>query len=91
MNGELRLNLPMITDNDKFFQKHYITRTLFIIIQIIGKNKKLGKYTFFRTNETYSTCQHVAIAASKHQWFYNTSNWSGYICLVKNLNTNSAA
>ena len=27
MNGELRLNLPMITDNDKFFQKHYITRT----------------------------------------------------------------
>lgn len=36
MNGELRLNLPMITDNDKFFQKHYITRTLFIIIQIIG-------------------------------------------------------
>lgn len=46
MNGELRLNLPMITDNDKFFQKHYITRTLFIIIQIIGKNKKLKKYTF---------------------------------------------
>lgn len=39
MNGELRLNLPMITDNDKFFQKHYITRTLFIIIQIIGKTK----------------------------------------------------
>lgn len=36
MNGELRLNLP---DNDKFFQKHYITRTLFIIIQIIGKTK----------------------------------------------------
>lgn len=36
MNGELRLNLPMITDNDKFFQKHYITHTLFIIIQIIG-------------------------------------------------------
>ena len=33
------LNLPMITDNDKFFQKHYITRTLFIIIQIIGKTK----------------------------------------------------
>lgn len=40
MNGELRLNLPMITDNDKFFQKHYITRTLFIIIQIIGKKTK---------------------------------------------------
>lgn len=40
MNGELRLNLPMITDNDKFFQKHYITRTLFIIIQIIGKTKR---------------------------------------------------
>ena len=26
-------------DNDKSFQKHYITRTLFIIIQIIGKTK----------------------------------------------------
>ena len=26
------------------------------------KNEKPGKYTFFRTNETYSTCQHVAIA-----------------------------
>lgn len=39
MNGELRLNLPMITDNDKFFQKHYITHTIFIIIQIIGKTK----------------------------------------------------
>ena len=25
------------------------------------KNEKPGKYTFFRTNETYSTCQHVAI------------------------------
>ena len=50
-----------------------------------GKNEKPGKYTFFRTNETYSTCQHVAIATSKHQWFYNTSNWSGYICLVKKL------
>lgn len=36
MNGELRLNLPMITDNDKFLQKHHITSTLFIIIQIIG-------------------------------------------------------
>lgn len=25
--------------NDKFFQKHHIARTLFIIIQIIGKTK----------------------------------------------------
>lgn len=47
------------------------------------KSEKPGKYTFFRTNETYSTCQHVAIETSKHQRFYNTSNWSGYICLVK--------
>lgn len=47
MNGELRLNLPMITDNDKFFQKHYITRTLFIIIQIIGKKQKTGKIYLF--------------------------------------------
>lgn len=46
MNGELRLNLPMITDNDKFFQKHYITRTLFIIIQIIGKTKSWKKQPF---------------------------------------------
>ena len=59
-NGELRLNLPMITDNDKFFQKHHITRTLFIIIQIIGKTKSWKNTPFFRTNETYSTCQHVA-------------------------------
>lgn len=47
MNGELRLNLPMITDNDKFFQKHYITRTLFIIIQIIGKKQKAEKIHLF--------------------------------------------
>lgn len=46
MNGELRLNLPMITDNDKFFQKHYITRTLFIIIQIIGKTKSWENIPF---------------------------------------------
>lgn len=46
MNGELRLNLPMITDNDKFFQKHYITRTLFIIIQIIGKTKSWKNMPF---------------------------------------------
>ena len=65
--------------------------TILINVHNYRKNKKLKKYTFFRTNETYSTCQHVAIATSKHQWFYNTSNWSGYICLVKNLNTNSAA
>lgn len=43
-NGELRLNLTMITDNDKFFQKHYIARTLFIIIQIIEKTKSRKKY-----------------------------------------------
>lgn len=76
MNGELRLNLPMITDNDKFFQKHYITRTLFIIIQIIGKTKNWKNIHFFRTNETYSTCQHVAIVTSKHQRFF-----SGISCL----------
>ena len=70
--------------NDKFFQKHHIARTLFIIIQIIGKTKSWKKYAFFRSNETYSTCQHITIATSKHQRFYNTSNWSGYICLVKN-------
>lgn len=46
MNGELRLNLPMITDNDKFFQKHHITRTLFIIIQIIGKTKSWKNMPF---------------------------------------------
>lgn len=34
-----------------------------------GKNEKPGKYTFFRTNETYSTCQHVAIATPKHNGF----------------------
>lgn len=34
-----------------------------------GKNEKLKKYTFFRTNETYSTCQHVAIATPKHNGF----------------------
>lgn len=45
----------------------------------------MEKYAFFRTNETYSTCQHVAIETSKHQRFYNTSNWSGYICLVKKI------
>ncbi len=40
------------------------------------KNEKLEKYTFFRTNETYSTCQHVAIVTSKHQRFF-----SGISCL----------
>ncbi len=50
MNGELRLNLPMITDNDKFFQKHYITRTLFIIIQIIGKTKSRENIPFLEQN-----------------------------------------
>lgn len=45
-NGELRLNLTMITDNDKFFQKHYIARTLFIIIQIIGKTKSRKNIPF---------------------------------------------
>lgn len=45
-NGELRLNLTMITDNDKFFQKYYITRTLFIIIQIIGKTKSRKNIPF---------------------------------------------
>jgi hypothetical protein len=34
-----------------------------------GKNEKPGKYTFFRTNETYSTYQHVAIATPKHNGF----------------------
>ena len=33
--------------NDKFFQKHHIALTLFIIIQIIGKTKSWKKYTFF--------------------------------------------
>ena len=41
----------MITDNDKFFQKHHITRTLFIIIQIIGKTKSWKNTPFFRTLE----------------------------------------
>lgn len=35
----------------------------------MGKNEKPGKYTFFRTNETYSTYQHVAIATPKHNGF----------------------
>lgn len=46
MNGELRLNLPMITDNDKFLQKHHITSTLFIIIQIMGKTKSWENIPF---------------------------------------------
>ena len=62
--------------NDKFFQKHHIARTLFIIIQIIGKTKSWKNIHFFRTNETYSTCQHVAIVTSKHQRFF-----SGISCL----------
>lgn len=33
------------------------------------KNEKLGKYAFFRTNETYSICQHVATATPKHNGF----------------------
>ena len=76
-----------ITDNDRFNQKHYITRTLFIIIQIIGKTKSRKNIPFLEQ------MRHIqqAIVTSKHQRFYNTSNWSGYICLVKNLNTNSAA
>ena len=62
--------------NDKFFQKHHIALTLFIIIQIIGKTKSWKNIHFFRTNETYSTCQHVAIVTSKHQRFF-----SGISCL----------
>lgn len=37
--------------NDKFFQKHHIARTLFIIIQIIGKTKSWKNTPFFRTLE----------------------------------------
>ena len=33
---------------------------VFIGIQIIGKTKSWKNTPFFRTNETYSTCQHVA-------------------------------
>lgn len=51
MNGELRLNLPMITDNDKFFQKHYITPHTIYHNTNYRKNEKLGKYTFFRTQD----------------------------------------
>lgn len=58
MNGELRLNLPMITDNDKFFQKHYITRTLFIIIQIIGKTKSRENIPFL---EQMRLIQHTSM------------------------------
>ena len=32
--------------NDKFFQKHHIARTLFIIIQIIGKTKSWENIPF---------------------------------------------
>lgn len=70
----------MITDNDKFFQKHYIARTLFIIIQIIGKTKSRKNIPFLEQ------MRHI-----RHVSMYNTSNWSGYICLVKDLNTKSAA
>lgn len=35
-----------IADNDRFNQKHYITRTLFIIIQIIGKTKSRKNILF---------------------------------------------
>lgn len=58
MNGELRLNLPMITDNDKFFQKHYITRTLFIIIQIMGKTKSRENIPFL---EQMRLIQHTSM------------------------------
>ncbi len=58
MNGELRLNLPMITDNDKFFQKHYITRTLFIIIQIMGKTKSRENIPFL---EQMRLIQHASM------------------------------
>lgn len=41
----------MITDNGKFFQKHYITRTLFIIIQIIGHIINQLNITIMTKNE----------------------------------------
>lgn len=58
MNGELRQNLPMITDNDKFFQKHYITRTIFIIIQIMGKTKSRENIPFL---EQMRLIQHTSM------------------------------